>query len=79
MTLDKEILIVSLNGQEIKYVDQLVPLLQQNSNQTIEVELIRDSFRIKKTLNVNEDGKVGIMHGATVQNMVDLGLMKVVQ
>ena len=69
--------IVSVNGQEIKYVDQLVPLLQQNSNQTIEVELIRDSFRIKKTLNVNEDGKLGIMHGATVQNMVDLGLMKV--
>ena len=69
--------IVSVNGQEIKYVDQLVPLLQQNSNQTIEVELMRDSFRIKKTLNVNEDGKLGIMHGATVQNMVDLGLMKV--
>ena len=69
--------IVSVNKQEIKYVDQLVPLLQQNSNQTIEVELIRDSFRIKKTLNVNEEGKLGIMHGATVQNMVDLGLMKV--
>ena len=69
--------IVSVNGQEIKYVDQLVPLLEQNSNRTIEVELLRESFRIKKTLNVNEDGKLGIMHGATVQNMVDLGLMKV--
>ena len=69
--------IVSVNGQEIKYADQLDPLLQQNSNQTIEVELIRDSFRIKKTLNVDEDGKLGIMNGATVQNMVDLGLMKV--
>ena len=69
--------IVSVNGQEIKYADQLDPLLQQNSNQTIEVELIRDTFRIKKTLNVDEDGKLGIMYGATVQNMVDLGLMKV--
>ena len=69
--------IVSVNSQEIKYVDQLVPLLQQNSNRTIEVELIRDTFRIKKTLNVNEDGNIGIMPGATVQNMVDLGLMKV--
>ena len=67
--------IVSVNGQEIKYADQLDPLLQQNSNQTIEVELIRDTFRIKKTLNVDEDGKLGIMGGATVQNMVDLGLM----
>ena len=69
--------IVSVNGQEIKYADQLDPLLQQNSNQTIEVELIRDTFRIKKTLNVDENGKLGIMYGATVQNMVDLGLMKV--
>ena len=69
--------IVSVNGQEIKYADQLDPLLQQNSNQTIEVELIRDTFRIKKTLNVDQDGKLGIMYGATVQNMVDLGLMKV--
>ena len=67
--------IVSVNGQEIKYADQLDPLLQQNSNQTIEVELIRDTFRIKKTLNVDKDGKLGIMGGATVQNMVDLGLM----
>ena len=69
--------IISVNGQEIKYADQLDPILQQNSNQTIEVELIRDTFRIKKTLNVNQDGKLGIMYGATVQNMVDLGLMKV--
>ena len=69
--------IVSVNGQEIKFADQLDPLLQQNSNQTIEVELIRDTFRIKKTLNVDQDGKLGIMYGATVQNMVDLGLMKV--
>ena len=69
--------IVSVNGQETKYVDQLVPLLEQNSNRTIDVELLRDTFRIKKTLNVNEDGKLGIMHGATVQNMVDLDLMKV--
>ena len=69
--------IISVNGQEIKYADQLDPILQQNSNQTIEVELIRDTFRIKKTLNVDQDGKLGIMYGATVQNMVDLGLMKV--
>ena len=69
--------IVSVNGQETKYVDQVANLLENNINRTILVELLRDSFRIKKTLNVNEDGKLGIMHGATVQNMVDLGLMDV--
>ena len=69
--------IVSVNGQETKYVDQVANLLENNINRTILVELLRDSFRIKKTLNVNEDGKLGIMHGATVQNMVDLGFMEV--
>ena len=35
-------MIVSLNGKEIKYADQLIPLLGENANRTIEVELLRD-------------------------------------
>ena len=66
-------IVVSLNGQEIKYADQIIKLLKENSNRTIEVELLRDSFRLKKTLNVDENGKLGIFHGATVKDMVDLG------
>lgn len=69
--------IVSVNGLEIKYIDQLVPLLKQYSNQTIQVELIRDSFRIKKTLNVSEDGELGIIHRPTAKDMVNLGMMEV--
>jgi len=68
-------LITSLNGKEIKYSDQLIPLLKQNSNQTVEVELLRDSFRIQKTLNVNEDGKLGFNIGSTVADKIDLGLL----
>ena len=71
--------LVSLNGQEIKYADQLTSLLKENANRTIEVELLRDSFRLKKTLNVNENGNLGIFHGATVKDMVDLGYMEVTQ
>ena len=72
-------IVVSLNGQEIKYADQITKLLKENSNRTIEVELLRDSFRLKKTLNVDENGNLGIFHGATVKDMVDLGYMEVVQ
>ena len=34
---------------------------------------------MKKTLNVDENGNLGIFHGATVKDMVDLGYMEVVQ
>ena len=72
-------ILVSLNGQEIKYADQITALLKENSNRTIEVELLRDSFRLKKTLNVDVNGKLGIFHSATMKDIVDLGYIEVVQ
>ena len=72
-------IVVSLNGQEIKYADQITALLKENSNRTIEVELLRDSFRLKKTLNVDVNGKLGIFHSATMKDIVDLGYIEVVQ
>ena len=77
--LRKGDIIVSLNDQEIKYADQITKLLKENSNRTIEVELLRNSFRLKKTLNVDENGNLGIFHGATVKDMVDLGYIEVIQ
>ena len=71
-------IIVSLNGNEIKYQDQLFPLLVENRNRTIDVEILRDSFRIKKTLNVNEDGKLGFFSSSSVKDLVDLGYLEVV-
>ena len=72
-------IVVSLNGQEIKYADQITAPLKENSNRTIEVELLRDSFRLKKTLNVDVNGKLGIFQGATMKDIVDLGYIEVVQ
>ena len=71
-------IIVSLNGNEIKYQDQLFPLLVENRNRTIDVEILRDSFRIRKTLNVNEDGKLGFFSSSSVKDLVDLGYLEVV-
>ena len=72
-------IVVSLNGQEIKYADQITTILKENTNRTIEVELLRDSFKLKKTLNVDVNGNLGIFHGATVKDMVDLGYIEVDQ
>ena len=70
-------IIASLNGEEVKYFDQLVPLLEKNKSRTVEVVLLRDSFKIQKTLNVNEDGKLGFMSGAKINDMIDLGYLEV--
>ena len=70
-------IIVSVNGVEVKYQDQLFPLLEENKNRTIEVEMLRDSFRIKKTLNVNQEGKLGFAIGSSIKDMVDLGYLEV--
>jgi regulator of sigma E protease len=70
-------IIASLNGKEVKYFDQLVPLLEKNKSRTVEVVLLRDSFKIQKTLNVNEDGKLGFMSGANINDMIDLGYLEV--
>ncbi len=70
-------IIASLNGEEVKYFDQLVPLLEKNKSRTVEVVLLRDSFKIQKTLNVNEDGKLGFMSAASINDMIDLGYLEV--
>lgn len=71
--------IVSVNGEEIKYVDQLTPLLNENTNRTIDVELIRDNVNITKTLKVDENGKLGIFHGVNRNDMVELGHVEVIK
>lgn len=68
-------MIVSLNGNEVKYLDQLSPLLLENRNRTIDVEILRDSFRIKKTLNVDKNGKLGFGIGSTIEDHIRLGLL----
>ena len=70
--------IVSVNGEEIKYFDQLVPILNKNSNSTIDVELMRDNVNITETLKVDKNGKLGIFHGATRNDMVELGHVEVI-
>ena len=70
-------MIVSINDKQIKYTDQLTPLLEKNKNTTVEVELQRDSFIIQKTLNVDSNGKLGFMQGASIQDMLELDFLEV--
>ena len=70
--IQKGDIITSINDKKINYVDELIPVLSENRNTTVEVELLRGSFRIQKTLNVDEEGKLGIMHGASTVSYTHL-------
>ena len=75
--IQKGDIITSINDKKINYVDELIPILSENRNTTIEAELLRGSFTIQKTLNVDEEGKLGIMHGASMADNINLGLLEV--
>ena len=69
-------IITSINDKEIKYFDQSISILEENKNKTIEVELLRENATLSKTLNVDSNGKLGVAHGYTTKDLVDLGYME---
>ena len=71
-------IIVSINDQEIKYFDQSIPILDANRNQTVNVEISRNSVTYNKILNVDADGKLGLYTGASRIDMANLGYLELV-
>ena len=70
--LKKGDVFVSLNGKELKYFDQLDANLVGLHGKTVEAELLRDGTTISRTLNVDENGKLGIISGGTYSDIEKL-------
>ena len=70
--------IESINGIEIPYQDQITEILENNKNQTIEVSILRDEMSISKTLNVNQDGKLGVYFNSTTKDLIDYNYIELV-
>ena len=75
--LQQEDRIVSINDQEIKFIDQSTSILDANKNQTIDVEIVRDNVTYNKVLNVDVNGKLGLIIGATEKDMTELGYVQI--
>jgi len=69
----------AINGQEIKYYDQVEERLNGFAGQTISVDIQRDQQTITRELQVNEAGKVGIMPGGNWSDLERLGLYNIVK
>ena len=61
--LRKGDVIVSINNDKVQYRDEVMKMLPIFKNQTIEAEILREGLISKQTLNVDENGMLGIMVG----------------
>ena len=68
----------SINDTETPYTDQITEILKLNSNQTIEVSILREGMLSSKTLNVDQDGKLGIVFGYSPKDLIDYNYIELV-
>ncbi len=71
-------LIVTLNGQEAKYYDQVKAILNSNKGKTIPAVVLRDLKQTPISVSVSKDGKLGVMAGGLgIDSLEKLGYYKV--
>lgn len=70
-------MITSINGKETKYWDQVIQILNENMSRTVDVEIGRDNVIYNKVLNVDANGKLGIIPGGTIKDMTALGYVQI--
>ena len=77
-TLKPKDILLSLNGQTTKYLDQAKVILQNNKNKTLQALVLRDQKQIALDVKVNNDGKLGVQLGALgLDSLEKLGYYKI--
>ncbi|MFB9109284.1 RIP metalloprotease RseP [Flavobacterium gyeonganense] len=71
-------LIITLNGQEAKYYDQVKTILNNNKGKTIPAVVLRDLKQTPISVSVSKDGILGVMAGGLgIESLEKLGYYKV--
>ncbi|MFW0737469.1 RIP metalloprotease RseP [Flavobacterium sp.] len=71
-------LIVSLNGQDARYYDQVKSILESNKGKTIPAVVLRDLKKVPITVKVSAAGKLGVgVGGLNIESLEKLGYYKV--
>jgi regulator of sigma E protease len=71
--LKVEDIITSIEGQELKYFDQLNSIMANYKNKTVQVGVLRGNDEFTATLKVDENGKFGIFPGMDRDRFAELG------
>lgn len=72
-------IITSINGEPLKYFDEIEERLKPLANQTIEVEILRDKQTLIRDLKVNSDGKLGIFPGGNLTDLDNIGYYEIIR
>jgi regulator of sigma E protease len=71
-------ILLSLNGQTTKYLDQAKVILENNKNKTIAALVLRDQKQVAVNVKVNNEGKLGIqLGGLGLDSLEKLGYYKI--
>ncbi|MEZ4796874.1 MAG: RIP metalloprotease RseP [Flavobacteriaceae bacterium] len=77
--LKKDDVILTVNGNPLKYYDQVGNSLESLKNQTVQVELLRDEETITRELKVDENGKLGIYPGGNLSDIERLDYYDIIK
>ena len=70
-------IITSINGQPVKYMDEVIEYTKNHKNATVPATVLRDNKSTEVTLRTNEKGKLGVeMASVTEDNLERLGIYK---
>ncbi|PKB16899.1 RIP metalloprotease RseP [Flavobacterium sp. 5] len=71
-------ILISLNGQPTKYLDQAKVILQNNKNKTVSAMILRDQKQVAINVKVNNEGKLGVqLGGLGLDSLEKLGYYKI--
>ena len=66
-------LVKTINGQNIKYFDEVKDILAPLKGQTVVTQILRDDKLVIFNLSVDNNGKFGIQPGGSINQFADLG------
>lgn len=71
-------LIISINGQDARYFDQVKAILESNKGKTIPAVVLRDLKQVPISVKVSQAGKLGVnVGGLNIESLEKLGYYKV--
>jgi regulator of sigma E protease len=77
-TLKAKDIVLSLNGQDARYFDQVKTILENNKGKTIPAVVLRDLKKVPTTVKVSAAGKLGVgVGGLNIESLEKLGYYKI--
>ncbi|MCX7548965.1 RIP metalloprotease RseP [Xanthomarina sp. F1114] len=76
--IQKGDIITAFNGKPTKYIDEVIPELDNLKGQDVEATVLRDKEKLQIPLHISEEGKMSLVYasGATPETLEALGYYK---